>query len=487
MAVIDLTLAKISRTVPASSGTDYGARATNYFPGWLAVVALFVLQLSTGIPRRLAAAEAIAILAVALLLIARTAAQGMWSPQCIYLAVLGLFHLGLAPNVVLDIDPRLPASDYFWYQGELLTTAINLTTIAILSYTTAVLFCCSSLPRQMLRTGDSSRRAPKIIDEHLSVARAKGLSAAGSVVLLISVATWFVTSISAVGVGGLFGSYLDYLDATGPTLTGVTYLGMALGLALAVIRPVGMLSGAALLAFAVFACVGFILGLRGEVLFTVAAAVPVIARHAKMPGKLATIAATMTVLIAISLARGVRDRGLLNALQFGAGSASPLDALVELGTTLRVVAVVSAWHEAGEPFRHGDTYTVVMVRFLEGLDSTARLAAERDFRLFNSEIASRVGLIGGSTVAEAYHNFAIPGVVVVSVLLGGLFAYFGRGQGGVLTVASYAVVAGPLFNHIRNTFVTVVPAVGIGLVVVGFVVFVTPRTKAGSERLRGRK
>ena len=97
----------------------------------------------------------------------------------------------------------------------------------------------------------------------------------------------------------------------------------------------------------------------------------------------------MALLLLIPIVREVRTVGVSALPQ---ALVSPrLDALVEMGESLRPVEQVVRWHAEGEPYQHGDSYWApferAAARVLPGLKP---VAADNDLRLMNvlSSIAS---------------------------------------------------------------------------------------------------
>jgi hypothetical protein len=449
-------------------------RVRYHFATWILISAVILLvYLLDGISSRSAVAiVALAVVCCGVYSLSRCSNGGFWAPATLFLAVVGVFHLGLLANILTGIDPAFPrASDYQWYAGAPGVLALFLVTIGICSYVvSALLILCR-------RSGAGRRRSD---DEALTLR----ISRAGAAVLLLGTAGWFVIASSRVGLGGLVGSYQSFLEATATSDINLTYLVIGVGLGLTMMSPLRGIAAPAVAMFGIFAAVGFFLGLRGEVLFPIAVAAGVLARRRRMPSAVLAVVASVLVLMMVSAAKQIRQVGLAQA-GIDLSGATPLSALSELGSTLRVVATVAEWHSAGEAFRMGDTYTVSVTRFLEQFWG-ARVAAADDLRLFNVEIARRAGNIGGSVVGEAYHNFSVPGVVIAMCLLGVIFASFSRDRLSAVQTAVYVVVAVPLFNHIRNSFVPVIPAVLVGLVLLILVVL-TRRRPAVEEPLIDRR
>ncbi|WP_343959330.1 O-antigen polysaccharide polymerase Wzy [Yaniella flava] len=420
---------------------------------------------------------ALVIYVLGIFSLARCTWTGFWSPVTLFLVVVGVFHYGLIVNILSGIDPDFPrAADYIWYNGPVGVYATHLTTLGVVAYVFVSLLVLGMV---------GQKKRPIYADERLSGADdelAYRLSRAGSWLLLISTALWFISAISSVGLAGLFGSYQDFLAATRPTNLNLTYMGIGVGLGLTVMTRAKNLAVPALVLFALFAVIGFFLGLRGEVLFPMAVAASVLAQRRSMPNVPVVLFGLVALLALIATAKQIRATGL-SASGLNTVDGSPVAALTELGSTLRVVATVVQWHEAGDPFRLGDTYTVSIARAAEQVTLGAqRLPVYEDMRLFNVEILNRAGGIGGSVIGEAYHNLAEVGVVVIMAIIAIIMVAFSRGYGTASRMAIYIVVAVPLFNHIRNSFVPVVPAIVFGLIFVLVVIHVARKRIADSQQ-----
>lgn len=371
-----------------------------------------------------------------------------------YFVVFGVFHVGLAPYWIFGGDPQLTrVEDYAWFAGPLGLAALWLVIYAMCAYLVGAFL--ASIPRVS---------SPRVVKD--ASGRSERLAKLGEILLVVGVALWLYRVVSSGGLGLLVGSYESFLSGTALGGLSLAYplIGIGLGFSMLATKLKDVRIG--VVAFCGFAVIAFFVGLRGEVLFPIAVASCVRATRVQMP-KLKAIALVLVVALAvISGAQSVRAAGVA-AYEPRLSDFNPAAAVAELGSTIRVVVYTLAWHDAGEPYREGDTYTVAVARLIEGVASPAtRPDAASDFRLFNSEIASRAGNIGGSTVGEAYHNFGVAGVLVIPLLLGVLMGVFGR-QSSYLRMALFVCVAVPLFNHVRNSFVPVIPAVVGALILLG--------------------
>lgn len=392
--------------------------------------------------------------------LSRILRAGVWSPACLFYIILALFHLGLVLAWIFGIDPDFTrATDYVWFSGPIATLSLVIVLLAMVSYLLGAALYVTFRPSQ------ADTRVLGTLGDEQRETWSSAYAVAGAGLAIAGLVAWAVIGLSAGGVEIFTSSYFTWLSLTrdSPGLSWA-YTAIAVGLGLAVMRRSLRIVRIALIVFAAYACVAFFIGLRGEVLYPIAVAASVMAFARRMPRAAITVLAAVAALLLINVAKIVRQIGVA-----GGGidwrSVDPLSALLEMGSTLRVVATTVIWHDInGEPLMHGATYVVSLARVMEALfNPSARPPAALDFRLMNSEVAARAGQIGGSAIAEAFHNFSILGVVVVFTIFGLLFGYFSSMRLNATRIAVYVCFAVPMFNHIRNAFVAVVPIFLLGL------------------------
>lgn len=428
---------------------------------WTIVVLLLTFQRSldnTSI--RVLAAESLLVFSVGLWSITRVTPRGSWSPASVFFVVLAIFHIGLTPYWLFGKYPDLVrTTDTVWFFGPVGVYSLWVVMLAMASYVLGVVGW-ASFPRPVPSEEQSRRQS----------ARGNNTSAdhyafGGSCILLGGILLWAYLAYSSGGPTIFFGSYTAFLAATSSSGISQAYVLIGLGLGLCMISVSKPFVRFGIAIFLIFALVAFFLGLRGEVLFALAVAASVLAARRKLPSGMAVAGAAFVLLGAINGAKNIRSSGI-GSVTATLSDFNPMEAIVELGSTMRVVAETVNWHVVNsEPFRSGDTYAVSVIRFVElALSPSTRLPASADFRLMNTEIRERTGAIGGSIIGEAYHNFDVVGAMVVLLLVGILFSLFSRAQVTNRSLAIYVCVAVPLFNHIRNSFVPVLPQIVLGLV-----------------------
>lgn len=396
--------------------------------------------------------------------------RGFWSPACLFILVVSLFHAGLTPYILFGLDPMFPrADDYGWFYGQVGQRSLALVGLFVSAFVLAAIIAA-------LLARPSRPQPHGVVTEQLKPER-WGLAHFGALSLLAGMLYWFYVTYSVGGLGIFFGSYMSFLDLTSGSNLSIAYMMIGIGLGLAVLGFEWALVRISLYLFIVFGFFAFFLGLRGEVLFPLAVAASVLAFRVRLPRGIVVVSSMILVLSLINGAKNIRTSGLAGD-PVDVSAFSPMGALAELGSSLRVVAHTVIWHEQqGDPFRGGDTYTVSVTRLLESLFSPfGSPQASSDFRLMNSEVMERSGAIGGSVVAESFHNFGLSGVFVAAILAGMIFGLLSVQRFSVESVAVYVCLAVPLFNHIRNSFVPVLPFILISGCIVLFV-YILSRTR----------
>ena len=353
-----------------------------------------------------------------LVLSSRTCRNGWRSIPVLYLATFGLFHGGLLLSVSLRGSAGLVLpSGQAWLYGPYLPGAVRLVLLGTVAFGTAVQLAGRG------RAGSPPVEGPDT-----------RLAAIGLVVQVFSLAALSGALRSA--------NYNAYLGATsGSTAVAYALLLIGFGTAFAVAGSRAQRRTGIVL-FALFAVAGFPLGLRGEVLFPLAVVVAVEARRGRRVPVAAAVPAAFAVLVLIGMVRQTREDGTVALLH--TGLSSPLDAVAEMGYSLYPTVVVQQWRAMGEPAEHGMTLVAVPVRLVERVTGWHGGPPEVDYRLFNVEVSSRVGPIGGSPVAEGYVNLGTPGTVLLMGVIGGLLGLVDRrcADGALIAVVALPVVLG---------------------------------------------
>ena len=411
-----------------------------------------------------AAAIAAVVIAAALTTISRVAPSGLWSPPAVLLVVIGLFHLGLVPFWITGSNPGLGRlSDQAWYYGPGGAYALGLVSLGVAAFAVGA-HCVLAVydPPPTVPQFDADSRAASLI------------STAGAVMVILAVSMWFGLAIERGGPTVFFGGYLAFRELMAGSILGLLYQPIGIGVCLLVI---GRLRGLALFgaaAFGLWASVGFYVGVRGEALHPLIAALCILGLRRALVRPLVAAVGALVLLSLIHLVQQVRVQGLSAAASAGL-SVNPLGGRADLRNTIRVVAVTHRWHLVeGEPFAGGTTYTVAVARALEAVVAPDdRPPAAFDARLFNQLILAREGPIGGSIVGEAFHNGGAIAVVIALLVAGGAAAWISAATRTPWHAAVGVAFFIPLVYHVRNAFVPVVPWVVAALCLVAVLYLLT--------------
>lgn len=379
------------------------------------------------------------------------------SAPSLYLGALCLFHFGLTSIIALGIEPTqvIEEGTWIWLAYD---QAVPAARVALMG----VAACAAGMTAAALTPPRPARPLPGGPDVD------RMLGYIGAAMVVVGVTGWAAVLVRSAGPGVFLDSYAGVLDALEGTPISALYLMINVGVPLlaATTWGPGHRFGAA--AFAVFSILGFPVGLRGEVLFPLAAVLVVRARRGLRLdlGRLGVVAAIL--LGAAALTRDVREFGLGNVAQARSISANPLNGVMELGGTLRPVAEVIRWYEEGDDYIWGASYLAPfdrpLRRIVPGLEY---IPAENDDRIMHVLAMQRdVGAIGFSPIAEAYRNFGTLGTVLVMALTGFLVGRLDQLPRDPTWNAMVGVVFVPILTQVRNSFISLPSAVVIGALVV---------------------
>lgn len=382
---------------------------------------------------------------VALLITIRVSSRGLWSAASMYLGVFCLFHFGLTLvyGLGLSIQEDFDYEIRQWFYDSAYTPeALLLTNLGLIAFTLGVLLT-SFL--------NVSKPKPARIGQNLDPI----LGWVGFFLTAISIGAWFWLVLKAGGVKLLTSSYETFLQATEKMELHWVYYGIGLGMIFLAVASPSNLRRMGLALFLVWAVIALPLGLRGEVLFPAFSALVV---SAKLKIPISTkkfLAIAVCVLSLVSVMRGVRQVGL-DGMKLSEVSLSPVDALVEMGCSLRPVCTVVTWTSEGEDFLYGASYWAPFDRSLAlVIPGSNRLDAEDDDRIMNILMNKRVGPIGFSPIAEAFFNFGVWGVFLVLFLTGLVLGWMDTWAATPFYRGILGVFFLPLLIQIRNSFVAV--------------------------------
>jgi hypothetical protein len=167
------------------------------------------------------------------------------------------------------------------------------------------------------------------------------------------------------------------------------------------------------------------------------------------------------VLWMISYVGETRSHGVMEGV-VGSGSVSPVNALVEMGSSLQTTSLAIDWIQNGDSYLWGGSYWLPLERGL-GLVLPMRKDLATDPRAMHMVMVSRVSGLGGSAIAESFYNFSVLGSLTFLVL-GYLLARLERNALSPLSASFMGVVLYAFVFQARNWFINVPNVILIGSV-----------------------
>lgn len=381
-----------------------------------------------------------------------------WNPRAgaggsafLYFFVFALFHGGLVIAFALHGQTALlGGGDNSWIDPERLGPAVSLTVIGAAGATAGV---------ALGQIGGSGRGGVRT--QRPDAGRLPMLGGGAALVGTAMIAYSLWSNGGLAGVGG----YIEFLDVVAGESV-FSYGSLFLGLGLCLLAASGGRSRIiAWVSMLVLAALALPLGLRGPVLFPLVTLVMIEAKRRRLRLWVFALVA-IAALSAISVIRQTRTQGLAGLLEGGWTRIDPFDGAAEMGYSLFPVVQVEQWMSAGLEPMQGVTFIAPIVRVVERLLGIPSPSGDQDMRLFNVEVFTRIGPIGGSPIAEGYRNFELLGVILVMCILGLVLSRVDRLPGTPMGAALAAVIMLPLVTAVRNSFAPVVPQIAIGLLLV---------------------
>lgn len=401
-----------AKPIPSQARLHFQPSVTISFAAAIAFALFHYFEIEMSISTAAMLSTAVGILA--LIMGSKFLVNGLWSAAGISLVLLILFHLGIFPELIFR-EYSTSAIVNRWLLSTATVDASFLSSAGILSFLSgAILVQGSSKTRESTKNEirhSTSRESSRPKDRLGTI-----LGTVGSSFTVIGCFAWMRFAITA----GLSpqSNYIDYLNTqeNEPFLQLIYYF-IGLGMVLACVGSGNFLRKIAFIVFLIFAVWGFPVGLRGEVLFPLASAASILALRRRMPGsRLSIIVATLLLMLiaAVSVSRQQGIDKLTDITTY-----SPLAALAELGSSIRVVNVMSEWHSSG-----GYEWAGIWPYWNPTADAVLRLVfrvAPDPYHLetyLSSQIAENVGQIGGSVLASAFHSFGPIGMIVLMSMWG---------------------------------------------------------------------
>lgn len=439
------------------------------------VISLIIVTTFRSLIAPIAPLVAVVAAALAVAMIVRVGPRSI-GVGSIYASLFVAFHCGILFSIAFGGDaPVFRTRDLQWVFSNYFSDAAVMVAVAALSLALGY----------AVTTGWRARWAGSLRAAVRVSSRPDGPGVLGVLVLIVGLGIW-VRVLLGTGASVTDG-YGDFLGATAGSLTPLAYSFVTAGMALVAgslhrgSRIVGLTM------FGSWMVPAFYVGLRGEVVVPLVVYLVVAARSRPKHVRVKAIAIGAIALLSLgSMVRVLRGPGGLQ--DFTWSDANPLLGIAELGYSIRPLVAVETFHGAGEPFVGIATYLAPFRRVIEGrVLGLSTVPAEQDMNVFSTMIASRVGPIGGSPVAEAYRAGGVLWVLGAMFLIGSICALLDSATLSPITNVFVGLLAGVLFLWVRNDFTPVPTSVvlALGLTGVASVIDRTQR-KCGPTGLHRR-
>ncbi|MDT0604077.1 O-antigen polysaccharide polymerase Wzy [Thalassotalea castellviae] len=386
-------------------------------------------------------------------LLAYALPKGIWSICFIFFSAFSIFHGGLVfvSAIGLITDKDILYSISFWFHRNETVYAIYLMNFTMLIYAlTAISF---------------SKKATATHDT-LDLRLIKRFHHIGGALLLFMITTFLLVGF-ATGALQSYTAYLTVINQSPFVTLLFVYIYLFMGMAV-VFVAVSYRPGFGyfyFLAFAIWAVIAFKVGLRGEVMFPTCVAAAILGRRKIPIGTFKLSIMIFIMLIAIVIVKNARLSGDYSKID----NMNPLNALAEMGSSLRTVQEVVKWRNEGFKLLYGASYWAPFERQLALFLPIERPPAKKDKRLLNVVVQEKAGPIGFSPVAEAYLNFGEKGIIFIAFILGISLAKFDSLASTVRADTLIGVALIPLFIMIRNSF-TFIPVQTIMGIIIALII-----------------
>jgi len=375
--------------------------------------------------------------------------KGIWSICFIYFMAFSIFHGGLVFVSALNLvtDSEILRVIQYWYHLPETDIAIFFINFTMLIYALACILFSQRVENTHISTG---------------IGPTKRLYHISGLMLCAMILIFFLVG-AATGALSSYGAYLSAMKNQPMVSLLFVYIYLFIGLFL-IIVSVSYKPGFGYLYFVVFgvwAAIAFKIGLRGEVMFPAAASAAMFSRQRIPISTIKLGALVVLMLIATVIVKNARVSGNYSEIE----NINPLNAIAEMGSSIRTIQEVIKWRKQDFPELLGASYWAPFERQLALFLPIKRPPAMEDKRLLNVVVMEKAGPIGFSPIAEAYVNFGEKGIIIVSIVLGVLFARLDSLPSRVTTDIFIGVSIVPLFVMIRNSFTFIPVQVIIGLVI----------------------
>jgi len=373
--------------------------------------------------------------------------KGIWSISFVFFAAFGIFHGGLifvsAVGMLTDHDILNAISTWFYLPET--DIAIYLVNFTMIIYAIIVIIFS---------------REVKTVKEPLPETLVKRLHNMGGMMLVFMIGVFMVVGL-ATGATQSYGAYLKIVKQS-PLITQVfSYMYLFIGISIVFVaasyRP--GFGYKFFIIFAVWGALAFKLGLRGEVMFPSAVTLAMLGRRRIPIATFKLGILVIVMLVATVVVKNARISGDYSEVD----NINPLNAVAEMGSSLRTIEEVITWRQTGFELLYGTSYWAPFERQLALFLPIARPPSIQDKRLLNVVVMERAGPIGFSPVAEAYANFGEKGIIILAVFLGLLFSKLDKTPSTIQADILIGVGIIPLFVMIRNSFAPIPVQIIIGI------------------------
>jgi oligosaccharide repeat unit polymerase len=439
-----------------------------FFAAWSCVALIAIWQYHVGLRDSTAALVAGAVLLVSLAFSRFILKLPFNTAPMLYLALLGLFHLGLVVPWALGVYDigRTP-----WFVPYGIARGLSLLTYAIIAYQVGLLLAVRFMGGE----------APLLNRRDLSI-KDSSVFVAGSI-LFISGAAMFVIGVTQLPSNGydrlIYSQTFRLRAESDPRFFGagmlISFIGLCIVAAGASRRQMRIVFWYTGILFTVL----FFLGFRGPAI-TAALLVYAVAfkKGLRLPRWLPVVAVA-ALLVAVPLMSIIREEPMNErSLSSSLGKINILDGPAEVGESIRPLVETADLIGPGN-YRYGKTYLLAIKGILPNLAFRWQAPSTEsiDDLSPNHWITAMVDPwarknyqgIGFSGVAEPYMNFGIAGVVIYFILLAFLLVRLELVSiQSSYALACWALVVGPLLlASTRNDYTNVLRPVVWGLIFLG--------------------
>jgi oligosaccharide repeat unit polymerase len=371
------------------------------------------------------------------------------SPPVLYMIVFWLFHFGLVfPGAIIpDIIFSLPP----WYVHFFTSPDTSIAVFVSLLFLTA--FCwgaaCRSGSYRRIRKGEEEVNP--------------GLRMVGIASILIGVGI-FMAFVLSHGIATFFQSYNEFFLISGAPTTSIFVIAYGLMLILFADRSRRTFLTLGAITYVPLFFLMMASGSRTGPLFSLIVLLAMMnIKGIRLP-RLLLIIGSVVGLALIATIRDTRIVGIENARETSSviSIGDPITGMTELGGSICPVVATIDYFRSGH-LLYGESYGYPFFRQVAKLLGRDPGSEESDMRFIARYITRIYGAIGYSTVAEAYANGGMLGIVIFGSLWGLILKLLMKNAGSPLGSSILGVILIPMMSNIRNSFIYVPAWIFMGI------------------------